>query len=400
MKIAYATTYDVLDRASWPRRHLGLYGAGQKIAQLLQAEGAELDFLGPLTYRKTPVTRLKWQVYRWRQQSYYSGAEPSLAQSYARQLEAKLAQSQAELLLCPENAIPLASIHTPLPTVLWTDALLGSLVDFYPYLTNLCRETQHNLHRMEQSALDRCDRVILSSEWAAQSAVALYNLPRSKVRIIPRGASRARDFSQAELETIVQQRPATPCRLLLVGVQWERKGGPLALEVAQTLNQWGLETELWVVGCQPQVSGVLPKFVKPYGFIDRSTAAGEAQFDQLLTQAHFLILPTQADTFGIAISEASAAGVPGVASNVGGIATVLQAEVNGKAFPLDATAADYSQFILGYMQDYPRYRRLALSAWQRFNTHLSWEAAQRTAMGYLTELLGVSSGGLHKGSDD
>jgi predicted heme/steroid binding protein len=41
MKIAYATTYDVRDRAAWPRRHLGLYGAGQNIAQLIAEAGAE-----------------------------------------------------------------------------------------------------------------------------------------------------------------------------------------------------------------------------------------------------------------------------------------------------------------------------------------------------------------------
>jgi len=47
MKIAYATTYDVRDRAAWPRRHLGLYGAGQNIAQLLQGAGAEPSLWRP-----------------------------------------------------------------------------------------------------------------------------------------------------------------------------------------------------------------------------------------------------------------------------------------------------------------------------------------------------------------
>ncbi|HZG40762.1 MAG TPA: glycosyltransferase, partial [Nodosilinea sp.] len=102
-----------------------------------------------------------------------------------------------------------------------------------------------------------------------------------------------------------------------MGVDWERKGGPLALEVAQTLNQQGIDTELWVVGCQPQVEGDLPRFVKPYGFVDRATPAGEAKFSHLLSSAHFLIFPTKADTFGVAISEANAVGVPCVAAAVG-----------------------------------------------------------------------------------
>ncbi|MFH7245479.1 MAG: glycosyltransferase family 4 protein [Spirulina sp.] len=386
MKVAYATTYDVQDRSSWPRRHLGLYGTGQKIAELLQAEGVELDFLGPLALRKNPVTRLKWMAYRRLGKSYYSGVEPGRSRSYGRQLGAKLAQSGADLLLCPENAIPLAQVNTDLPTVLWTDALLGSLVDFYPYLTNLCRETQRHLHATEQAALDRCDRVILTSEWAVQSALSLYNIAPDKLRIIPRGASRAVDRAEAEVAALIQARPPLPCRLLFVGVQWERKGGPLALAVADYLNQQGLPTELWVVGCQPQHEGPLPDYVKVYGFVDRATAEGEAQFDRLLGEAHFLILPTQADTFGVAISEANAAGVPAVASAVGGIPTVLQADVNGCAFSLGAAAAEYGDFIAVYMADYPRYQALAHTAWHTFQHRLSWTAAQKTALGILREL--------------
>ncbi|NJL48891.1 MAG: glycosyltransferase family 4 protein [Leptolyngbyaceae cyanobacterium SM2_5_2] len=289
-------------------------------------------------------------------------------------------------MLCPENAIPLAQLHTTRPMVLWTDALLGSLVDFYPYLTNLCRESRQQLHAMEKAALDRCALVILSSQWAIDSAAQLYGIPNHKLRIIPRGASRERDRTQAEVEALIQNRPSQPCRLLFVGVQWERKGGPMALEVAKMLNQRGLDTELWVVGCCPP-GGKLPDFVKVHGFIDRADPTGEARFDQLLGDAHFLILPTQADTFGVAISEANAAGVPCVASAVGGIPTVLETGVNGQALPLSATAEDYSDFIYSYFQDYPRYQQLAGSAWQTFKHRLSWAAAQKTALGYLRELM-------------
>jgi glycosyltransferase involved in cell wall biosynthesis len=387
MKIAYATTYDVRDRASWPRRHLGLYGAGQKIAEVLQTAGAELEFLGPLHSPKVPITRLKWLYYRRLGLSYYSPVEPWVAPRYAHQIHAGLTQAQADLLLCPENAIPLARVCTTLPTVLWTDALLGSLVNFYPYLTNLCAETKRRLHLVEKAALERCDRVILTSEWAAQSAMALYDLPQDKIRIVPRGASRAQDLTQPEVDTIIAQRPPAPCRLLFLGVDWERKGGPLALEVAQTLNQQGIETELWVVGCQPQSEGVLPYFVKPYGFIDRATPAGEAQFAHLLSNAHFLIFPTKADTFGVAISEANAVGVPCVAAAVGGIPTVLRAGVNGKAFAVGASANDYAQYIAAAMADYASYQNLALSSWRHYRQHLSWGAAQQQVWDDLQELV-------------
>ena len=131
---------------------------------------------------------------------------------YARQIQTRLAQAQADLLLCPENAIPLARVCTTLPTVLWTDALLGSLVDFYPHLSNLCLETRRRLQAVEQAALDRCDRVILTSQWAAQSAMALYGLPAAKIRIIPRGGQPRPRPQPASVRS--RHRPARPISLL------------------------------------------------------------------------------------------------------------------------------------------------------------------------------------------
>ncbi|HSM82096.1 MAG TPA: hypothetical protein VLS96_10440, partial [Nodosilinea sp.] len=84
--------------------------------------------------------------------------------------------------------------------------------------------------------------------------------------------------------------------------------------------------------------------------------------------------------------------VPCVASAVGGSPTVLRADINGKAFPLAATALDYAQYIADTMADRARDQQLCLSAWQHYRRHLSWDAAQQQAWGYLQELAAPSRG--------
>lgn len=160
----------------------------------------------------------------------------------------------------------------------------------------------------------------------------------------------------------------------------------MALEVARQLNQNGLETELLVVGCRPKEED-LPDFVKLYGFINRAEPEGRRQFEQLFCSTHFLILPTRADTFGIVLSEANSFGLPALATQVGGIPTLLREGKNGKAFPLDAPAAAYCEFVLTHMADLNRYRQLATSAYQEFCTRLSWSAAQQQVQRYLDELV-------------
>lgn len=387
MKVAYVTTFEAQDRASWPRKHLGLYGASTRIAQALLDEGNELSYVGGLERRRSPRTRLKWLFYHHiRNKDYYSWAEPAVLKHYARQISQRVSNTGADLVLCPENAIPIAHVKIDRPMVLWTDALLGSLVDFYPYLSNLSNETRRGLFRFEKAAVHSCDLVILTSEWAVQSAIDLYDIPRDKTAIVPRGSNRANSYSADEVRQRIALRAPSPCRLIFVGVEWSRKGGDVALKVAQSLNQMGIETELIVVGCQPQSDRPLPDFVQVKGFIDQSTAIGRRQLEDLMSSAHFLMLPTRADTFGIVLSEANALGVPCLASQVGGIPTVIQDDRNGKTFPLDACPDDYSQFIASYLSSYERYQALANSAFDEYQTRLSWEAAGSKIQPLLTGL--------------
>ena len=49
-------------------------------------------------------------------------------------------------------------------------------------------------------------------------------------------------------QRMIEARPNDRCRLLFVGIGWERKGGDVAVEVARLLNDRGLPTELTMLG--------------------------------------------------------------------------------------------------------------------------------------------------------
>ena len=387
MKIACVTTFDLQNPASWPKRHLGLYGASAKITKTLKTAHTAIECLGPLDRKRSPLTRLKWQFYRsFQSKDFYSWADPIVSRHYARQVERQLSGSDADILLCPENAIPLARVKPDQPMVLWTDATLGSLIDFYPYLSNLCHETQHNLLDMERRVLERCSLVILTSDWAAEKACDLYGISRSKVEVIPRGSNQTHRLSPTAVKAAIEQRAARPCRLLFVGVEWQRKGGDTALSVAQALNAQGWETELHVVGCVPPVDD-LPSFVKVHGFIDRTVPAGQAEIAELFQSAHFLIFPTRADTFGVVLSEAASFGVPALATDVGGIASVVKENITGKTFSLESQPDEYCQFVITYLTDMSQYRSLARATFDHFENHMSWSAIGDRARAALKNLI-------------
>lgn len=389
MKVAYVTTYDIFNRNSLPAKSLlGLWEAGQHISKNLTDISTSVDYIGPLNKKKSLLTRAKWSFYRHvYKKDYYRWAEPLIVKDYAKQVTQKLLHSDSDIVLCPENVIPIAYLQCKQPIVLWTDSTLSSLINFYPYMSNLCKETIKNVGVIEATALNRCSLAIYPSEWAAQNAIQMYGISPSKVKVVPWGANLECKRTAEDIRTIVESRVKSPCKLLFFGMDWFRKGGNVALEAAQELNKMGLETELTVVGCHPIIPGSLPKFVKVLGFIDKFTQEGEAQINQLLADCHFLILPSQAECYGIVFCEANSFGVPCLATNVGGIPTVVQDNLNGKIFPLTASALDYCNYIFSLMKNYDEYKKLALSSFEQYQSRLNWPVAVQTVKQLMKELI-------------
>ncbi len=388
MRIGYVTTYDVLDNSQWPQESTGLFTAGRYISQALEAQSVHLEYLGPLPKKKLPITRIKWLFYRnIFKQDYYSWAEPFVIQNYANQISRKLSNIDVDVILTPENVVPIAYLKAKQPIVLYTDATIASLVKFYPYLSNLCQETLKQLHDMEKKALENCQLAIYTSEWAAQTAIDIFQINPAKVKVIPWGPNIDCDRTRDDISQIVESKAPSPCKLLFLGFEWDRKGGDIALEVTKELNSQGLITELIVVGANPPNRELLPDFVKVVGKIDKSNQAGKEKLNQILAGSHFLILPTKAETFGHVFCEANSFGVPCLTSDVGGIPTVIKDGLNGKKFSLTAEISEYCQYIISIMNNYQEYKKLALSSFGEYESRLNWNVAAGNLKTILKEVI-------------
>ncbi|MBD1882290.1 glycosyltransferase [Coleofasciculus sp. FACHB-T130] len=387
MKLAYATTYDVFNSLTWTKSQLGLCGAGASIAKALKNQSIDLEYFGPLNKKKSVITKAKWSLYRnFFKKDYYRWAEPLVLKDYAYQISEKLSKFNSDIVLCPENAVPIAYLECKQPVVLWTDSTLAGLIDFYPYLSNLCKETKENIYLMEQSALNKCELVILASEWAAQTAIDIYGINPSKVKVVPWGANVTCKRTIDDIDNAIKARSTNPCKLLFIGVEWLRKGGSVALEVARELNRMGLKTQLQVVGCQPKINESELSFVSLKGFIDKSTTEGLNEFNRLMAESHFLILPTLADCSPHVLIEANSFGVPCLTTNTGGIPTIIKNDFNGKTFEVDANIADYCNYIVSKLENYSDYERLAVSSFNEYQDRLNWNISAQAVKKLLIKL--------------
>jgi glycosyltransferase involved in cell wall biosynthesis len=258
--------------------------------------------------------------------------------------------------------------------VLWLDSTFAALRSFYQWYDTLCECSLRNAEIQQKQLLDRADLVFFSSEWALESAVKSYGCDRNKLRVAYFGAG-IDTPSQQRVAEMIDARPLDVCKLLFLGVEWERKGASKACNVLRQLHASGIAAELTIVGCTPPGNEELPANCTVLPFVSKSTLEGSAAYEALLARAHFLIVPSKADCTPIVFADASAYGLPTLSSDVGGISAVVRTGKNGALFGPNAPAEAYSEYITEVWRDKQRYRELCICSYQEHVNRLNWDVA-------------------------
>jgi glycosyltransferase involved in cell wall biosynthesis len=370
VKVAYVTTYDASNPNSWS-------GTGHYIAKSLERQGVEVVYIGPLEDRGgilLGARRAAAKLLRGRR--ILREREPSVARGYAEQVEERLRGLEADWILSP-GSIPIAELRVPTPIAFWTDATFAQMVDYYPEFQKLAGSSVRAGNVLEEHALKRASLAIYASEWAARSAMNDYGADPAKVSVVPFGANMPAAYDPAEIQRIIENRGRDVCRLLFVGVDWERKGGDLALAITSRLHDAGVRAELTIVGATPAIPPAMRDIARPAGYVTKNTTYGKSMMERLFAESHFLLLPTRAECFGIVMAEASSFGMPSIASNVGGVPGVIRNGVNGFMFPIESVVDDAAACIADLWADRQRYDALCRTALDESQARLNWDVAGR-----------------------
>ena len=367
--IAYVTAYDAHDVHKWS-------GLGRYIARALESADLDLDYVnvGELPVAARAAGKISAMTLRRR---IDPEREPYFAKRWASSVSRALG-SDTDVIFSP-GTLPIAYLDVDIPRVFWTDATFASNVDFYPRFSRLHPRTLRNGHALERKAIETSSAAIYSSDWAASSAIRDYGADPTKVHVLPFGANLAWTPEARDIDRLLSLRVSRPCRLLFVGKEWERKGGPIALETAHVLNEAGIETELTVIGT-PFADSSKPG-VRSLGLV--SKVADPGTFRAAYEQAHFLIVPSRAEAAGVVYAEASAFGVPSIATDVGGVSTMVRDGINGRLFSLDAGPEAYAEFIASAL---PNYEELARRAFADYRDRLDWNVNGRRAAAILERI--------------
>ena len=176
-------------------------------------------------------------------------------------------------------------------------------------------------HRTNVRVFRNAARIAPWSSWVAQSLVEEYGVDAKRIEVVPPGIDLERwmpstkKFDDGKLH------------ILFVGGDLYRKGGKVLLDAfAQLRREYGAHLELDMVTRSPS-----PQAENVVGV--HNLQANDPRLIELYRQCDFFVLPTEAEAFGIAAIEASAAGLPVIASQVGGLVDVVDDGVTGFLVP-------------------------------------------------------------------
>lgn len=378
MNIAYVTRFDSIDIKNWS-------GTEYFIARSLEKSGASLSCIAGLKDQIDIWTRIKNKYAKLEHQKYLVNRSPYVVKGYADQIVKALPKS-VDILFSP-GTIPIASLETHLPKVFYTDATFASMLGYYDWFDNVSPISIKEAMQMEQMAIDTSALAIYSSEWAAQSAIDNYNADPSKVKVVPFGANIQYEYSYDEILSLIDSRSQKICKILFLGVEWDRKGGETVLKTVEELNNRGINTQLHIIGLKDNPTNKEYPWLFNHGFINKSDPVKSKEFRELVSGCHLLFLPSKADCTPIVFSEVNSMGIPVISTRTGGIPSIIQDNVNGMTFDVDSEISQYADYIYDVFTNTDLYRELSKSSYNEYKIRLNWDVAGRSLISLMKELL-------------
>lgn len=363
MKVAFLSAYDPLSTSSWS-------GTPYYMLKALSKRNISIEILGPVNSYMIYMLKVYKLILRCFGKEYDYSHSKLLSRYYGRIFGRKLKKIDGlDFIIAPAGSSQIAFLKTTIPIIYLSDTTYDQLKSYYPNLNKKTIINDEDASLIERKAIEKATVVSFPSKWAMDFCRNYYRLDFDKLVEIPWGANLFDDIHFAS-KNIIQKNSYT---CLFLGVDWERKGGKTALKAIEYVRQlYGIDVRLKICGCTPNQK-ILPTWVELIDKVDKNNVDEYQKFIDVLSNADILLLPTIAECYGMVFCEAAAFGLPVVATDTGGVSSIV---INERTGILIKDPLDYKHFgnaihkIISSVETYQNYSQ---NARIRYNNILHWD---------------------------
>jgi glycosyltransferase involved in cell wall biosynthesis len=210
-----------------------------------------------------------------------------------------------------------------IPSVVSLDATpkqYDSLGEFYAHDTGPAWMEKYKW-QMNVDCFHAARHLVAWAKWTKDGIVSEYDTPAEKITVIPPGVN-VREW----LRPTPRAKHDGATKILFVGGDLKRKGGVDLLNAFRTLRAQGKNVELHLA-----TRDTLPD--EPQLFVYNNMQPNSEPLKQLYRDADIFCLPTYGDCLPMVLSEAGAAGLPSVSTNIAGIPEIVHEGKTGFVVP-------------------------------------------------------------------
>ena len=316
LKIAYITSENKGDVKYWSGSSYNIYKSLKKS----HSEVIWYSTSNPLIYKILFLIEKFLAIFGV---SYDRSRNIYVSKFYSKKINKFLNNSSVDCIIVHQCSL-ISFLETHIPIYIWTDLTY----DLYQkdYLKDKNSISIRNGNLLDSLALKKAKKVFYTSIYAKKNAIKKYDIDRKKIEVIPFGSNFEENLNKKNIFKIIKGRKISKkdeIKFLSIGVEWHRKGMEDTIKIIGLLNKKGYNCSLSIVGCYPPKNTEIFKFVKLHGYLNKEIISQKNKLKKLYANSHFFILMSKAEALGVVFNEASSFGLPSIATNVGGISSVL-----------------------------------------------------------------------------
>ena len=254
----------------------------------------------------------------YRKGSYNAFWSKALSKAYAKSIK-QIDFSKYDLAITI-STITCAYSNIQCPFIVWIDNTYES---FYNNGLNSrpIIKIQRESYIIDNLCFKKANKVFVASEWLRNRILEIFLFDENKIFVLPRGANLTKKIEHTEIKGVIDNKiKKNICNILFICSSWEGKGGDIVLNTFYEVKK-KIPSTLTIIGnIKPKIAeNFFDPSISYLGFINKSSEDSFEIYFNLFKEAHFLLVPSKADGFGIVYAEAASFGVPSLAYAIMGV---------------------------------------------------------------------------------
>ena len=352
------------DRLAWS-------GLIYKIREAIEQAGFEVVWIPICEQTKFLkwTARLRWRLYHFGGEKNILAGVHFLPEAYglAKSIKKNDDFDRCDMLFFPRGGQISLFLNTNKPIIYHSDATVQVMVDYY---WKNCHPLSVKMACwLERKASQKASLIIRASKWAVDSVINDCGCDPNRCVVIEFGAN----FDETDIIPITPYQGGR-LEVLFPGVEWERKGGDIAVETIRLLRERGYDAVLNIVGIK-ELPAYCSKydFIVDHGFLNKNNIEDYRKYIHLFNCCHILLLPTQVECAGIVFCEAAGHGMPSYTYATGGTENYVLNGINGYTLSPAQGASDFAERILKDIES-ENMVNLHEGSLKLYKEKLSWKA--------------------------